>query len=232
MTRKREAECQRAKGGETGAFWPGRAMLQSACTPGVDMTPSIGPPRSVRFGNYEFDTRTGELWAENQRVHLQEQPQQILMMLIQRAGDVVTREELHGALWPGSPFGDLEDSLNHAVRRLREALGDTGEEPRFIKTVPRRGYRFIAPVDAVAPVSAPAAIGGGSARPREGRAHPYMRWAIALVYLAILSAAILFALNVAGLRERFLTAVGDVMGSRTQNRVHRRPAPGKPLPQP
>ena len=103
-------------------------------------------PRSVRFANYELDTHTGELWAENQRVHLQEQPLQILLMLLDRAGDVVTREELHSSLWPGSTFGDLEDSLNHAVRRLREALNDTADEPRFIETVPRRGYRFIAPV--------------------------------------------------------------------------------------
>jgi TolB-like protein/DNA-binding winged helix-turn-helix (wHTH) protein len=103
-------------------------------------------PRSIRFANYELDTHNGELWAENQRVHLQEQPLQILLMLLDRAGDVVTREELHSSVWPGSTFGDLEDSLNHAVRRLREALNDTAGEPRFIETVPRRGYRFIAPV--------------------------------------------------------------------------------------
>jgi DNA-binding winged helix-turn-helix (wHTH) protein/tetratricopeptide (TPR) repeat protein len=112
-------------------------------------------PRSVRFANFELNTQAGELWTDNRKVHLQEQPLQILMMLIERAGDVVTRQELHKALWPGSTFGDLEDSLNHAVRRLREALGDTAEHPRFIETVPRRGYRFIASVEALAPVVSP-----------------------------------------------------------------------------
>jgi TolB-like protein/DNA-binding winged helix-turn-helix (wHTH) protein/Flp pilus assembly protein TadD len=129
-------------------------------------------PRSVRFANYKLDAHAGELWAENQKVHLQEQPLQILVMLIARAGDVVTREELHKALWPGSTFGDLEDSLNHAIRRLREALGDTAERPRFIETVPRRGYRFIAPVEAHQPLTpsserrgvgtgSPPGLGGG-----------------------------------------------------------------------
>jgi TolB-like protein/DNA-binding winged helix-turn-helix (wHTH) protein len=122
-------------------------------------------PRSVRFANYELDARAGELWAENQKVHLQEQPLQILVMLIARAGDVVTREELHKALWPGSTFGDLEDSLNHAIRRLREALGDTAERPRFIETVPRRGYRFIAPVELLAPGLSPTGREQGSVLP-------------------------------------------------------------------
>jgi len=128
-------------------------------------------PRSVRFANFELNTQAGELRTDNRKVHLQEQPLQILMMLIERTGDVVTRQELHKALWPGSTFGDLEDSLNHAVRRLREALGDTAEHPRLIETVPRRGYRFIASVEALAPVvsplgrESPAGLGEGSVAP-------------------------------------------------------------------
>ena len=116
------------------------------------MLPGTQLPRSVRFGNYEFDARAGELRIDGQRVHLQEQPLQVLMLLLDRAGDVVTREELRSKLWPVDTFVDFEDGLNHAVRKLREALGDTLEEPRFIKTVPRRGYRFIAPVESVAPL--------------------------------------------------------------------------------
>jgi TolB-like protein/DNA-binding winged helix-turn-helix (wHTH) protein len=132
--------------------WP---VLEFTKTPFSNMMPGTDLPRSVRFANYKLDAHAGELWAENQKVHLQEQPLQILIMLIARAGDVVTREELHKALWPASTFGDLEDSLNHAIRRLREALGDTAERPRFIETIPRRGYRFIAPVEPLAPAPSP-----------------------------------------------------------------------------
>jgi TolB-like protein len=106
-------------------------------------------PHSICFGNFELDTRAGELWAGNEKVHLQEQPLQILMMLLERADDVVTREEVHRILWPGQSFGDHEDSLNHAIRRLREALDDPAEHPRFIETLPRRGYRFMARVEAL-----------------------------------------------------------------------------------
>jgi TolB-like protein len=115
-------------------------------------------PHLIRFGNFGLDTHAGELWAGNEKVHLQEQPLQILMMLLERAGDVVTREEMHRILWPGRSFGDLEDSLNHAVRRLREALGDPAEHPRFIETLPGRGYRFMARVEALTP--GPSTLGG------------------------------------------------------------------------
>jgi len=142
--------------------WP---VLEFSNTPFSNTMLGTDLPRSVRFANYELDAHAGELWAENQKVHLQEQPLQILIMLIARAGDVVTREELHKALWPASTFGDLEDSLNHAIRRLREALGDTAEHPRFIETVPRRGYRFIAPVEPLAPAPSPRGKEQGSVLP-------------------------------------------------------------------
>ena len=103
-------------------------------------------PHSVRFGDFELDTRAGQLRAGNGRIHLQDQPLQILLMLLEHPGELVTREALHNALWPGNSFGDVEDSLNHAVRRLRDALGDLAEHPKFIETLARRGYRFIAPV--------------------------------------------------------------------------------------
>ena len=122
-------------------------MLKSGYTFGARTILTTQPSRFVRFANYELDTRAGELRADNQTVHLQQQPLQILMMLLDRAGEVVTREELHDCLWPGSVAGDLEDNLNHAVRRLREALGDSADHPKFIETLPRRGYRFIAPIN-------------------------------------------------------------------------------------
>jgi len=177
-----------------------------------NMMLGTGLPRTVRFANYELDTRAGELWAENQKVHLQEQPLQILMILLERAGDVVTRQELHKALWPGSSFGDLEDGLNHAMRRLREALGDTAERPRIIETVPRRGYRFIAPVESVAakpPMQATspptAAQGGAGLVPPGGppRAAPLRRsWVVMATCGAVLAVVIILAaFNVGDVRD-------------------------------
>src|SRR5512140_1689047 len=111
--------------------------------------PATPVRRSVRFGAFEADLLAGELRKDGQSISLQEQPLQILRMLLESPGEIVTREEMHRALWPGSSFGDLEDSLNHAIRRLRDALGDSADHPTSIETVPRRGYRFIAPVTPV-----------------------------------------------------------------------------------
>jgi DNA-binding winged helix-turn-helix (wHTH) protein len=114
-------------------------------------------PRSVsviRFGLFEFDPQAGELRKQGIRVRLQGQPVEILAMLLARPGELVTREELQKKLWPADTFIDFDPSLNAAVKRLRAALGDSAETPRFVETLSRRGYRFLAPVDA-APVAAP-----------------------------------------------------------------------------
>ena len=103
--------------------------------------------RMIQFGVFEADLRAGELRRKGSKVRLQEQPFQILMMLLQRPGEVITREELRTHLWPADTFVDFDHSLNAAVRRLRDALGDTAENPRFVETVARRGYRFLAPVN-------------------------------------------------------------------------------------
>jgi len=108
-------------------------------------------PPWIRFGQFVLDTQAGELWTGNNKVHLQEQPLRILMMLLKRPDDVVTRQHLHRMLWPGQSFGNHEDSLNHAIRRLREALDDSAEHPRFIRTLPRRGYRFLAQRESAGP---------------------------------------------------------------------------------
>ena len=102
---------------------------------------------SVHFGIFEVDLRAGELRRNGSKVKLQEQPFQILTMLLARPGDVVTREELQKKLWPADVFVDFDHSLNAAIRRLRDALGDSAENPRFVETVARRGYRFLAPVN-------------------------------------------------------------------------------------
>jgi TolB-like protein/DNA-binding winged helix-turn-helix (wHTH) protein/Flp pilus assembly protein TadD len=103
-----------------------------------------------RFGIFELDVRTGELTKRGARVRLQGQPLQILLLLLERAGDIVTREELRQHLWPENTFVEFDHSLNAAVKRLREALGEDASTPRFIETVPRRGYRFVAPVERLA----------------------------------------------------------------------------------
>src|SRR5262249_32774573 len=100
----------------------------------------------LRFSIFELNLQTGELRRKGQKVKLQDQPFQVLAVLLQRPGDVVTREELRSQIWPQDTFVDFDNSLNTAINKLREALGDSADNPRFIETLPRRGYRFIAPV--------------------------------------------------------------------------------------
>jgi len=103
--------------------------------------------RIVRFGAFEVDLKAGELRKDGLKIKLQEQPFQVLAMLLRRPGDVVTREELQRAVWPADTFVDFDRGLNKAINKVREALGDSADNPRFVETLPRRGYRFIAPVD-------------------------------------------------------------------------------------
>ena len=104
-------------------------------------------PRAVRFGVFEADLRTGELRKNGMKVRLQEQPFQVLAALLERPGEMVAREELRQRLWPADTFVDFDHSLNTAINKLREALGDSAGSPRFIETLARRGYRFLAPVE-------------------------------------------------------------------------------------
>ena len=98
-----------------------------------------------RFGVFELDAHTGELRRNGIKLKLQDQPYQVLLKLLEYAGQTVTREQLRSALWPGDTFVDFETGLNTTIKRLRETLGDSAENPTFIETVPKRGYRFIAP---------------------------------------------------------------------------------------
>jgi TolB-like protein/DNA-binding winged helix-turn-helix (wHTH) protein/Tfp pilus assembly protein PilF len=111
------------------------------------MNNSTLPAISLRFGAYEFDLRSGELRKHGIRIKLQEQPSQILAILLEHRGEMVTREQLQHRLWPSDTFVDFDHSLNTAVMRLREVLSDSSENPRFIETLPRRGYRFLATVE-------------------------------------------------------------------------------------
>jgi TolB-like protein/Flp pilus assembly protein TadD len=107
-------------------------------------------PSVIRFGDFEVDLRSGELRKRGLKVALQGRPLQVLEALVRRPGQVVTRDALRQELWGSDTFVDFESGLNAAVRRLRDALGDAADIPRFVETLPRRGYRFIAPVQAVA----------------------------------------------------------------------------------
>jgi DNA-binding winged helix-turn-helix (wHTH) protein len=102
------------------------------------------PHRRLRFGVFEMDLRTGELRKHGMQVRLQKQPFQVLAMLLEHPGEVVTREELQKNLWPADTFVDFDHGLNKAINKIREALGDSAESPRFLETVSRRGYRFLA----------------------------------------------------------------------------------------
>ena len=103
--------------------------------------------RRTRFGAFEVDPRSGELYKHGIRLKLQDQPFQILALLLEHPGDVVTREELRQKLWPADTFVDFDTGLNSAIKKLRDVLADSAEEPRYVETLPRRGYRFIAHVE-------------------------------------------------------------------------------------
>src|SRR6202162_197558 len=100
----------------------------------------------VRFGTYEISLHSGELRKAGVRIRVQQQPLRLLEILLEHPGEVVTREELRSRIWPNESFGDFDQAVNVAIAKLRVALGDSADNPRYIETLPRRGYRFIAGV--------------------------------------------------------------------------------------
>src|ERR1700742_3437701 len=118
------------------------------------------PARRYRFGVFEADSTTGELRRKGVRVKLNAQPFQVLCMMLERPGELLTREEISRELWPDGTFVDYEHGVNSAVNRIREALGDTASNPRFVETLARRGYRFVAPVERVGGPGGAVAEGG------------------------------------------------------------------------
>ena len=113
------------------------------------MATSVSSPRRIAFGAYEADLRSGELLKNGNRVRLQAQPFELLAMLLERPGELVTREEICQKLWSGETFVDFDRSLGTAVNKIRDVLNDSATEPRFVETLPRRGYRFIATVSPI-----------------------------------------------------------------------------------
>src|SRR6476646_10731443 len=108
---------------------------------------SANSSRLIRFSTFELNLHTGELRQRGQKVKLQEQPLQVLTALLERPGEMVTREELRSKLWSADTFVDFDHSLNAAIKRLRDALGESADTPIFIETLARRGYRFIGNVE-------------------------------------------------------------------------------------
>jgi cholera toxin transcriptional activator len=123
-----------------------------------------GTGERYRFGVFEADAATGELWKKGMRVRVHAQPFQVLLLLLERPGQMLSREEIARVLWPDGTFVDYEHGVNSAVNRLREALGDKASSPTFVETLARRGYRFVAPVERVGEevvLEEPVAIGDG-----------------------------------------------------------------------
>ena len=152
-------------------------------------------PRIVRFGSFEVDKLTGELRKKGSLVKLQQQPLQILLVLLARRGDIVTREELRQQLWPKDTFVDFDHGLNAAVKRLREALGESADSPVFIETLARRGYRFAVPIggpESMPGTSIIAAERGGKGRTR--------RWALLGISVIALSAVLVWAVRISKTR--------------------------------
>jgi eukaryotic-like serine/threonine-protein kinase len=147
--------------------------------------------RRVRFGIFEADLNAGQLRKNGRVVRLQEQPFRVLAALLDRPGDIVTRDELRERLWPTDSFGDFDQGLNTAINKLRDALGDSATAPRFVETLPRRGYRFVYKIElpAAAPGADPTAP-----EPEPERNPKYRRWVVLLaITAACVSVAIWFA---------------------------------------
>jgi DNA-binding winged helix-turn-helix (wHTH) protein len=123
----------------------------------------------LRFGVFEVEVRAGEVRKQGVRIKLQEQPFHVLTQLLKRPGEVVTREELRAQLWQSDTFVDFDNGLNTSINKLREALGDSADNPRFIETLPRRGYRFIAPVTGVDGTTRGISTTGSAAAPTHSR---------------------------------------------------------------
>ena len=163
--------------------------------------PEASVPVRLRFGVFEVDLRAGELRKHGVRLRLQEQPFQVLAMLLERPGETVTREELRNRLWTAETFVDFDHGVNKAVNRIRDALGDSATSPRFVETVARRGYRFIADVAVAeeAPIAGSEiatrdlvpledqSVAPGPAPPWPGHVSPWYPWTITGVALALAS---------------------------------------------
>jgi eukaryotic-like serine/threonine-protein kinase len=163
----------------------------------------------LRFGVFEVDVRSGELRKQGARIKLQEQPFHVLSVLLRRSGEIVTREELRAQLWQSDTFVDFDNGLNTSINKLREALGDSADSPRFIETLPRRGYRFIAPVNGADGPARGAATGVSTAARTSSR-----KMVVAVLVLAAgIAGGLLWHSRKPLLTERDTIVLGDFANS-------------------
>lgn len=193
----------------TSGYVPGRARdTLSKPRSGWSFSPMASQtPETFRFGEFELDVDAGELRRNNRRLKLQPQPFKLLLLLVRRAGSLVTRDEIRGELWPEGTFVDFDQAVNFSIKQIRDALGDDAERPLYIETVPRRGHRFIAPISTPGQQPrAPVAVGAtgirlekalwmniAELRLAETRRRRYTLMAVCAV-LALLAGIVLFVL--------------------------------------
>ncbi|HET9180199.1 MAG TPA: winged helix-turn-helix domain-containing protein [Terriglobia bacterium] len=168
--------------------------------------------RRIRFGHFEVDLRSRELRKHGTKIRLQDQPFQVLAILLERPGDLITRDELRSRLWPQDTFVDFDVGLNTAIKKLRDALNEKAGVPRYIETLPRRGYRFIFPVENDAPLAPPPVLEAGPQIPpiertpvqqsAEGKGLVPKLWASAFVFVGVI--AVMLGLDTGGLRQRLI----------------------------
>ena len=166
------------------------------------MQPTPVSPNAIRFGLFEADLSSGELRKRGRKIPLQDQPFRVLTLLLQRPGELVNREDFQRSLWPGDTFVEFDEGLNKAIQKLRQALDDSSDNPRFIETLPRRGYRFIAPVDRTAAEASAAkaqpttadgnAVSPPAVEPVKRRSTAVLAWAL----LGVVSVALVFLAGV------------------------------------
>ncbi len=168
--------------------------------------------RVLRFGIFELDTRAGELRKRGAKLRLQGQPLQVLEILLRRAGDVVTREELRAQLWTSDTFVDFEHSLHNAIARLRDTLGDSATAPRYIQTLPRRGYKFLTPVEKLG-------ADPNSPQPHAGGPDPTHIRALAILPLADLSGDPAQNYFADGMTEALITSLAKIEKLRVISRT-------------
>ena len=202
---------------------------------GCAMGEGVRPAGLVRFGEFEVDIKAGEVLRQGHRLKLRGQPFEVLVTLLERPDEVVTRDELRSRLWPTDTFVDFDHSLNTAINKIREALGDSATQPQYIETLPRRGYRFIAPVErAGAESDKPENLlplkSTVTQSPPVVKRSTFLRrfaWAAAVGVLVVIALDWAGALTVIGVRSFALRLLGEV--PKLETRMTHRPLTSNPL---
>ena len=188
-------------------LYPGRQIDDRLCRIACDGLPVLQTrplPGIIRFGAYEVDTRSGELRKHGIRLRLQDQPFRVLQILLEHSGEVVTRDELQRQIWPSDTFVDFDRGLNNAVKRLREALNDSADEPRYVETLAKRGYRFIAAVETRNEHVQIRAVANHTvdSQQAERQATSHIRAGLIAALAVLAFASALFGLDIGGWRSR------------------------------